>query len=181
MHFALRPMPPPYANRPLYRRPAAAAAFTLVELSVVVAIISVLVAIAVPTTKNLVFRARSSAVQNDLRVFAAAFQAYAQEKGDWPPGTGVPGAFPAGMEGLLGATNWQRTTPIGGNYTWDPNSLHQGTRYRGVIVISTTENNPVTSDRMQLLDIDRMMDDGNLDSGNFLLGYRNYPIFVIEH
>lgn len=164
----------------MLRRPAAAG-FSLVELAVVVTIISVLAAIAVPTTKNLVFRARSSAVQNDLRVFAGAFQTYAQEKGDWPAGNGIPGAFPAGMEGLLGATNWQRPTPIGGNYTWDPNSLHQGTRYRGVIVISTTPDNPVTSDRMQLLDLDRLIDDGNLDSGNFLLGFRNYPIFVLEH
>ena len=62
----------------------------------------------------------------DLRVFSAAFQSYAQEKGDWPPGDAVPGAFPPGMAGHLGKTNWERVTPVGGLYTWAPNSLHQG-------------------------------------------------------
>lgn len=156
------------------------AGFTLVELAVVVTIISIIIAIAVPTTKHLIFRARSSAVANDLRVFSAAFQAYAHENGDWPAGDGTPGAIPSGMTGYLGSTNWQRTTPIGGNYAWDPNSMQQGIRYRAVFVISSTDGNPVSSDRNQLLDLDRTLDDSNLDSGNFMLGFRNYPIFVLE-
>lgn len=161
-------------------RPYSRAGFSLIELSVVVAIISILVAIAVPTTKNLVFRARSSAVANDLRVFSAAFQAYAHENGDWPVGDGTPGAIPAGMAGYLNSTNWQRTTPIGGNYSWDPNSMQQGVRYRAVIVIVSTDGNPVTSDSNQLLDLDRTLDDNNLETGNFMLGFRNYPIFLLE-
>jgi prepilin-type N-terminal cleavage/methylation domain-containing protein len=173
-------MSTPSISRAPARRPGCAA-FSLVELSVVVTIISIIVAVAVPTTKNLIFRARSSTVQNDLRTFSGAFSAYAHEKGDWPAGDGTPGAFPPGMEGYLGPTNWQRNTPIGGNYTWDPNSLHQGVRYRAVITIASTDGNPVTSDRNQLVDLDRAADDGNLDSGNFLLGYRNYPIYVLEH
>lgn len=168
------------AQRVPSRRPANAA-FTLVEISVVVTIISVIIAIAVPATKNMIMHARSSAVQNDLRVFAAAFQTYAHEKGDWPAGDGTPGAIPPGMETYLGATGWQRKTPIGGNYAWDPNSLQQGVRYRAVITIVSTDNNPVSSDRNQLIDIDHAIDDGGLDSGNFLLGFRNYPVYVLEH
>jgi prepilin-type N-terminal cleavage/methylation domain-containing protein len=168
------------APRASGRRPANAA-FSLLELSVVVTIISILVAIAVPTAKNLIFRSRSSAAQNDLRVFAAAFQAYAHEKGDWPEGDGTPGAIPPGMEAYLNSTAWRHPTPIGGNYTWDPNSTQQGARYRAVIGIYSTDKNPVTSDRNQLLDLDRAADDGNLAAGNLLLGYRNYPIFLLEH
>lgn len=168
------------AHRVPSRRPANAA-FSLVELSVVVTIISLIVAIAVPATKNMILRARASAVQNDLRVFAAAFQTYAHEKGDWPAGDGTPGGFPPGMEGYLGATSWQRKTPIGGNYAWDPNSLQQGVRYRAVITIVSTDDNPVSSDRAQLLEIDHALDDSSLDSGNFLLGFRNYPVYVLEH
>ncbi len=147
----------------------------------VVTILSILIAIAVPTTKNLTFRARSSTMQNDLRVFSAAFSLYAQENGDWPTGDGTPGAIPPGMESYLNNTAWQRNTPIGGNYAWDPNSMQQGVRYRAVIGIYSTTNNPVTSDRNQLLDLDRLTDDGDLTTGNFLLGYRNYPIYVLEH
>ena len=33
----------------------------------------------------------------------------------------------------------------------------------------------------QLTDIDTKLDDGNLSTGNFFLGYRNYPVFVLEH
>lgn len=85
------------------------------------------------------------------------------------------------MEGYLRATNWQRTTPIGGLYTWSPNTVQQGERYRAAIVITTVGENKVSSDRIQLTDLDRRIDDGSLDTGNLRLGFRNYPVFVLEH
>jgi hypothetical protein len=118
---------------------------------------------------------------NDLRVYSGAFQAYTQEHGDWPPGGGAPGVFPPGMEGYLNQTNWSRTTPIGGNYQFATQSPQAGGRYAAVIIIATVGNNAVTSDANQLTDIDRKLDDGSLDTGNFFLGYRNYPVFVLEH
>ncbi len=166
--------------RPCRPRPHTAG-FTLLELSIVVLLISLLAALAVPALVNARLAARSAAVANDLRAFAGAFQNYAHDRGDWPPGNGTPGAFPAGMEGYLGATGWQRVTPIGGLYSWDPNSTQQGERYRAVIVIATADGHPVSSESAQLLDLDRRVDDGDLDAGNFRLGYRNYPIFVLEH
>jgi hypothetical protein len=48
-------------------------------------------------------------------------------------------------------------------------------------MISSARANPVSSDFNQLSDIDRKLDDGNLSTGNFFLGYRNYPVFVLEH
>jgi len=124
---------------------------------------------------------RSSVVMNDLRVFAGAFQAYAQEHGDWPPGGTAPGDFPPGMEGYLNQTNWGRVTPIGGNYQFATQSPQQGNLYAAVIVISSVPGNAVSSDFIQLSDIDRKLDDGNLATGNFFLGYRNYPVYVLEH
>jgi hypothetical protein len=118
---------------------------------------------------------------NDLRVYSGAFQAYAQEYGNWPPGGGAPGVFPAGMEGYLSQTNWSRVTPIGGYYQFATQSPQGGGRYAAVIIISTVGANAVTSDYNQLLDIDTKLDDGNLNTGNFFLGYRNYPVFVLEH
>jgi len=148
---------------------------------VVVLIIGILAALSVPALKKNAMNARSSAVMNDLRVYAGAYQAYAQEHGDWPPGGGAPGTFPAGMEGYLNNTNWSRKTPIGGNYQFATQSPQAGGRYAAVIIIASTTDNPVTSDANQLTDLDVKLDDGNLSSGNFFLGYRNYPVFVLEH
>jgi prepilin-type N-terminal cleavage/methylation domain-containing protein len=155
--------------------------FTLLELAVVVAIISIVLAVCVPLARQLIIQARAAALENDLRVFTAALQSYANEHGDWPAGDGTPGAFPAGMGAYLSETNWQRRTPIGGNYAWDPNSLQQGSRHRAVIVIASTPDNPVTSDRVQLLEIDQKFDDGELTTGSLVLGYRNYPAYILEH
>jgi prepilin-type N-terminal cleavage/methylation domain-containing protein len=184
----LRPEPPtsPDARPWLSRRPAHFRrkhdrGFTLLELSIVIFIISVVAALAVPSLKQVQLNARSSAVMNDLRVFTGGLQAYAQARGDWPPGGSAPGELPAGTETYLRQKNWERPTPIGGRYTWALDSLQQGERHRAVIIISNVGNDTVTADRRQLEDIDRKIDDGDLETGNFRLGYRNYPVFVIEH
>ena len=147
----------------------------------VVFIISVLAALAVPALKRVSLEARSVAVANDLRVFSGALQAYVHDRGDWPEGNDGPGVFPPGMEGYLRQTNWERVTPIGGHYSWEPNSLQQGERYRAVIVIASVGKDQVTTDKRQLEDLDRRVDDGDLTSGTFRLGYRDYPAYVLEH
>jgi prepilin-type N-terminal cleavage/methylation domain-containing protein len=170
------PIPPPsrFALR-------GEAGFSLIEVSVVVFIISLLAALAVPALKSVQREARSTAVLNDLRVFSAAFQAYAHDRGDWPAGTGVPGEVPPGMGPYLTSAAWSQRTPIGGSYTWAPNSLQQGERYRAAFVISNVGENKVTAQLQQLVDLDRKLDDGDLDTGNFRLGYRNQPVYVLEH
>src|SRR3954467_5056472 len=92
--------------------------FTLVEIMVVVVIISVLAAIAVPTVARVQRRARTTAVMNDFRVFAAAFDTYSHQNGTWPA-EGAAGVVPAGMSQYLNTTAWERTTPIGGKYNWE--------------------------------------------------------------
>lgn len=144
-------------------------------------IISVLAALAVPGFKRLQTNARSGAVIDDLRVFTTAFKSFAHDRGDWPAESAAPGQIPPGMANYLSTTPWEHPSPIGGAYTWAANSLQQGERYRAVIVISTRADNKVTAEREQLADIDRKIDDGNLESGKFRLGYRNQPVFVIEH
>jgi prepilin-type N-terminal cleavage/methylation domain-containing protein len=169
--------PPPPACAP---RRGRTAAFSLVELSVTVLIISVLATLAVPYWKKSQLNARSTALANDLRVFAGAFQSYAAERSDWPAATFVPGETPAGMQGYLSATNWERITPIGGSYTWARDTVQQSERYRAALLIQSVGENRVTQDRQLLLAIDRRLDDGNLETGNFRLGFRNQPVFVIE-
>ena len=85
------------------------------------------------------------------------------------------------MEPYLNAAKWSRTTPIGGHYQWDTHSRQSGETFAAVIVIGPSAGSPVTSDSVQLRDIDRKLDDGRLSSGKFFLGYRNCPVFVLEH
>jgi general secretion pathway protein G len=166
---------------PPERTRARTAGFSLVELSVVVLIISLLAAFAVPYWKKAQLNARAVAVANDLRVFAGAFQSYAQDRGDWPAATLAAAEIPTGMQGYLPSTSWQRTTPVGGQYAWARDTLQQGERYRAALLLLSVGDNRVTTDRQLLLDLDHKLDDGNLDTGNFRLGFRNQPVFVIEH
>lgn len=175
----MTPVRPSSARLPARRLPNECG-FTILELSVVVFIISVLAALAVPAIKKTVLEARSAAVVNDLRVFGGVLQSYAHERGDWPAGPAEPGAFPPGMEGYLRTTNWENPTPIGGLYTWSPHTIQQGERYRAAIVLSTLGENKVSADRLQLTDLDRRLDDGNLDTGKLRLGFRNHPVYVLE-
>lgn len=154
--------------------------FTLVEIGIVVIIIGLVAAVAVPQLKKMVQAARSEAIINDLRVFTQAFEHYLQEKGDWPPEQASPGVYPAGMEGYLRQSNWEKQSPIGGFYNWERQIRHNGQRLQAAIAISSKNDILVTTDRMQLEDIDRRLDDGDLTTGKFRLGYRNEPVLIIE-
>lgn len=66
-------------------RPHAARAFTLVELLIVVAIIAILAAIAVPNFLEAHTRAKVSRVRNDLRTAATALETYAVDHSGYPP------------------------------------------------------------------------------------------------
>lgn len=173
----MRPCTPPHRQQ--YRIKNKTGAFTLIEVALAALIIGLLAAIALPAFKRSVMAARSDAVMNDLRVFATAYQHYMQDKGEWPEDSG-PGQMPAGMDGYLKGSNWSQSSPIGGFYNWEAQATHGGSKIRAAIAISGGGDNPVTTDRMQLEDIDRRFDDGNLSTGVFRLGFGLEPIYVIE-
>lgn len=60
-------------------------AFTLIELLIVVAIIAVLAAIAVPNFLEAQARAKTSAVLSDMRAVKTALEAYQIDHGTYPP------------------------------------------------------------------------------------------------
>jgi type II secretory pathway pseudopilin PulG len=164
----------------ILNHPRRAQGFSFLALSLVVALLGALLAVGLPYGRAALMHRRAQKVAADLRSFATLFQSYANDNGDWPAGDAVPGLAPRGVHSKLAATNWSKASSIGGRYTWDPGSLHQGSRIRAAIVIASAEGSQVTSDREQLLEIDRAIDDGDLSTGNFLLGYRNYPMLVLE-
>ncbi len=81
--------------------------FTLIELMVVVAIIAILVAIAIPAYLNATTNAKTKTCQANLRTVDGAINTYAAENG----------AYPTAMSQL---TNYLKATPsepFGGSYS----------------------------------------------------------------
>jgi type II secretory pathway pseudopilin PulG len=152
---------------------------TLFTMAVVIFVASVILAVVTPTVQRLRREAVAATVAADLHDFAGAFLTHAQRHGDWPPPTTAAGQAPTGMDAALGRT-WTRRTPIGGRYLWAPETLQRGRRYHATIMLCHVAGNPVSGDRRLLEEIDRQIDDGDLSGGNFLLGYRDQPFFVIE-
>lgn len=160
-------------------RRGATAAFSLVEIMMVVAIISVLASLAVPSAKRYQLNSRATVIASDLRTFAGIFEAYAQENGSFPAES-APGEVPTGMADRLGVTDWQRVTPLGGHYNWENNQQHGGVRYRAAICISETSSSPIEVNADMLLAIDRIIDDGDLTTGSFRTGVNNDALYIIQ-
>src|SRR5882757_11314167 len=80
--------------------------FTLVEIMIVVVIIGLLAALAIPAFQRIQRASQNSRVVNDFRVFTQAFETYATENGNWPANVGA-GVVPAGMVNTFKVGNWQ--------------------------------------------------------------------------
>ena len=102
--LTFRPPPPPSSRRPRAGR----AAFTLVELLVVLGMILVLIALLLPAISGARTRALRTRMAADMQAIAAALEAYRQDHGDIPrvsPDGARPnyGAPPALTENYAGA------------------------------------------------------------------------------
>ena len=152
--------------------------FTLVEIMVVVVIIGVLVAMALPAYRRITMRSKTAALVSDLRSYSTAFITYNLQNGKWPA-DGIPGEIPAVMSGAL-AQGFGRPSPIGGVYKWNYGVSADGVTATAAIIIET-DGTQVLSDDADLREmIDQEMDDGNLATGNVVVGSTNSLVFIIE-
>ncbi len=94
-------------------------AFTLVELMIVVGIIALVAAIALPSFLRARQRAQNTKFINALRVASSAFDTYAIEHGSYPPDANR-GIVPPGMDTYFDHSfDFTAVTPIGGRWDWD--------------------------------------------------------------
>ena len=172
----------PHSNRLIGRQriPRSARGVGLVELMVVVLIISMLMALAVPSYQRVQKKAKAAALVNDMRVFTAVLQAYAHENGGWPAETPA-GTVPPGITTQeLKSDVWTHVTPVGGKFDWEYTQIHNGVRYRAAIAITDGDELPLLVDLELFRLMDEALDDGNLNTGSFRLGENNCPLYILE-
>jgi type IV pilus assembly protein PilA len=143
-----------------------------VEIMIVVVIIGMLAALAIPGYMRVQRHSQNSRVVNDLRVFSQAFETYATQNASWPANAG-PGVVPPGISSAdFRVSAWQSTPTIGGQWNWDLNIVP------GVTAGISISN--FTCSDAQLAEIDAMIDDGNLSTGNFQKVSANRVTYILQ-
>jgi prepilin-type N-terminal cleavage/methylation domain-containing protein len=127
--------------------------FTLVEIMIVVVIIGLLAALAIPTFTRVKIKSQAARMANDFRQYEAAFQRFSMENGSLP-GSAAASAIPAGMTGYL-ADSYTQNSPLGGTYEW------LGAPDQNIVLSGTYATDEV------MLMVDKTLDDGDLATGDF--------------
>src|SRR3954466_12490482 len=103
------PQPHRMSTPPTRCRHVTPSGFTLVEIMIVVVIIGLLAALAIPAFQRVQRASQNARVINDFRVFSQAFEVYNSMNGVWPnnAGAGAIPALPVPMNGDFKAASWQ--------------------------------------------------------------------------
>lgn len=141
------------------RKSTASSGFTLVEVMIVVVLIGLLAAIAVPAFSKARSNSMASRLANDFRVFANSFEVHNIASGEWAE-DGDGNSVPADVEPYLRGTSW--TLPAPNNGTWDWEKDRHGVTAAVALTADSADSVSVFEHVDQLLD-----DDGDLGTGRF--------------
>ncbi|MEM7810935.1 MAG: prepilin-type N-terminal cleavage/methylation domain-containing protein [Planctomycetota bacterium] len=156
-------------DRSLARRRAG---FTLVELIVVVAVLGLLAAVAMPKFSGVADESRRSAFAAQLGTFVDALETYHAEHGSWPSDSPTR-QMPSELSPYLNAAAWESRTPLDGEWDFEPN-VGGVTAAVGVQYYYGT---PVPAD---LEAVDAVLDDGNTETGSLRWVTTDRFYFVLE-
>lgn len=134
--------------------------FSLIELVIVVVIIGVLGAIAIPRLSRGSDGARINAFVAEINTFATAIDHYQIKTGN-KLSDSVTGEFPDELADYLRQGSWEEPTPIGGY--WDVEVNGSG----GVALAVGVHFMGVRNNADDALAVDEILDDGNLQTGVF--------------
>ena len=158
------------ANMPLQppqRARSDRAAYTILEIVVVLTVIGILAAIAVPYIRRAKDSAIISTLENDLRVFSQEFKDYELNFMTYPPSS-TPGLYPIGMENRMSHT-WIEPSVIGGSYKWVYSGSNDADNLYAYIEVTGNSSETLRIDPDRLSEIDDDLDDGNPGTGKLQL------------
>lgn len=155
-------------------------AFTLVEIMIVVLIIGLLAAIAVPTLLRASSSSKASRFANDIRKLSEATKMYLITYGEYP-GDGLPGTTP-NYNLSYGGTGqpfvsdevWTAENALGGEWDFEGPGTFFGANRVGI----SSRNHNATEETLQMID-DRI-DDGSLSSGLFRMVGANRVFLIVD-
>ena len=150
---------------------AASKGFTLMELMVVIAIIGILSAIAVPNFVNYRRKAHITEAAEDIKNFEKGFISYALDENEFPDDSHIVLPDLPKMADYIDPVVWGKTTALGGTYNWEGADTYP---YVGISIFQAT------APQKELELLDSMLDDGDLTTGRFRQTPNGRYTYIIE-
>lgn len=134
--------------------------FTLLEMTIVLAVIGVLAAIVVPKFASAKDDASAAGVVGQFRTLRDGYLQYYTNYKSWPPDNdGSPGIGHFYAQSYFKTNVWEQTSSIGGYLNWN----NFGNNSPDICIHSIGTPNDAKLEMMR--EVDRILDDGNLNTG----------------